>query len=276
MTEEQQSEDIARGSVLPDAGGSASGQHDSASADEAAKDARAGKSARTVAKAAQQSQRDPKSKLGAHVKASSGWLGYEDVLYILICCLIAIVVASVLRMFVFGLYMIPSGSMEDTLEVGDHIVTNRLAPRIVKLHRGDVVVFKDPANWLHSTNIYASNDLVKRVIGLPGDVVACKGAGAPVTVNGVAVDESAYIKDGVQPSSFAFKTKVTDGNIFVLGDNRANSADSRYHADDGNHGLVPLGRVKGVAMLDYWPASRFQVVHSHRDVFARVPGATHS
>ncbi|WEV72431.1 signal peptidase I [Bifidobacterium sp. ESL0790] len=224
---------------------------------------------------AEETRRDIKSKLGAHVK-EGGKLTFDDVLYILICCLIAIVIASVLRLFVFGLYAIPSGSMEDTLEVGDHIVTNRLSPKIFKLQRGDVVVFKDPANWLQSNDIYASNDLVKRVIGLPGDVVACKGAGYPVTVNGVAIDESSYIKDGVQPSGFSFKVKVTPGNIFVLGDNRANSADSRYHANDGNHGLVPLGRVKGVAMLDYWPASRFKVVKSHHDVFAKVPGAVHS
>lgn len=223
----------------------------------------------------EKTRRNPKSKVGAHVK-EGGKFTFDDVLYILICCLIAIVIASLLRFFVFGLYAIPSGSMEDTLEVGDHIVTNRISPKVFKLQRGDVVVFKDPANWLQSTDIYASNDLVKRVIGLPGDVVACKGVGYPVTVNGVAINESSYLKKGVQPSNFEFKVKVTPNNIFVLGDNRANSADSRYHANDGNHGLVPLGRVKGVAMLDYWPASRFKVVKSYHDVFVKVPDAAHS
>lgn len=166
--------------------------------------------------------------------------------------------------------------METTLNIGDHIVTNRLAKPVLKLRRGDVVVFKDPANWLQSENIFASNDLVKRLIGLPGDVVACKGYGEPVTVNGVAIDESSYLKAGVKPSKFAFKMKVTPGNVFVLGDNRANSADSRYHPDDGNHGLVPLDRIKGVAMLTYMPTSRFGVVHAHHDVFAKVGGIAHS
>lgn len=218
-----------------------------------------------------------KKKSGpAHAKDTSGRITVQDVLSVLIYCLIAVIVVSLLRIFVIGLYVVPSGSMETTLNIGDHIVTNRLAKPILKLKRGDVVVFKDPANWLNSENVFASNDLVKRLIGLPGDTVACKGNGAPVTINGVPIDETSYLKAGVQPSSFPFKMKVTPGNVFVLGDNRANSADSRYHTNDGNHGLVPLDRIKGVAMLTYLPVSRFGVVQAHHEVFAKVGGVAHS
>ncbi|WEV65808.1 signal peptidase I [Bifidobacterium sp. ESL0764] len=217
-----------------------------------------------------------KKKTGpAHAKDTSGHITVPDIISVLIYCLVAVIVVSLLRIFVIGLYVVPSGSMETTLNIGDHIVTNRLAKPVLKLRRGDVVVFKDPANWLQSENVFASNDLVKRLIGLPGDVVACKGKGSPVTINGVPIDESSYLKAGAQPSKFAFKTKVTPGNVFVLGDNRGNSADSRYHPDDGNHGLVPLDRIKGVAMLTYMPASRFGVVHAHHDVFAKVGGIAH-
>ncbi|WEV52945.1 signal peptidase I [Bifidobacterium sp. ESL0704] len=199
-----------------------------------------------------------------------------DIISTLIYCMVAVIIVSFLRIFVVGFYVVPSRSMETTLDIGDHIVTNRLAKPILKLRRGDVVVFKDPANWLKSENAFASNDLVKRLIGLPGDVVACKGYGEPVTINGVPIDESSYLKAGEKPSKFAFKVKVTPGNVFVLGDNRGNSADSRYHPNDGNHGLVPLDRIKGVAMLTYMPASRFGVVHAHHDVFAKVGGVAHS
>ncbi|MDF7640019.1 signal peptidase I [Bifidobacterium sp. ESL0784] len=218
-----------------------------------------------------------KKKVGpAHAKDTSGRLTVQDIISVLLYCLVAVIIVSLLRIFVIGLYVVPSGSMETSLNIGDHIVTNRLAKPVLKLRRGDVVVFKDPANWLNSKNVFASNDLVKRLIGLPGDTVACEGSGAPVTVNGVPINESSYLKAGVAPSNFAFKTKVTPGNVFVLGDNRANSADSRYHADDGNHGLVPLDRIRGVAMLTFMPISRFGVVHAHHEVFTKVGGAAHS
>lgn len=218
-----------------------------------------------------------KKKTGlAHAKDTSGRVTVQDIISVLIYCMVAVIIVSLLRIFVIGLYVVPSGSMETSLNIGDHIVTNRLAKPVLKLKRGDVVVFKDPANWLNSENVFASNDLVKRLIGLPGDTVACKGNGAPVTVNGVPIDESSYLKAGVKPSNFAFKMKVTPGNVFVLGDNRANSADSRYHTDDGNHGLVPLDRIKGVAILIYMPTSRFGPVHAHHDVFAKVGGASHT
>ena len=152
----------------------------------------------------------------------------------LIWCGIPIVIVLLVRMFLFGFYVIPSGSMLNTIEPGDRVITSKLTPKVFKLQRGDVVVFKDPDHWLQQENSgrFGGDYLIKRLIGLPGDTVACEGPGKPVTVNGVAIDETSYIRSGVDPSSFAFSEKVTAGHVFVMGDNRANSADSRYHQDD--------------------------------------------
>ncbi|MBB2955481.1 signal peptidase I [Bifidobacterium commune] len=184
-----------------------------------------------------------------------------------------LLVLVLLRMFAIGVYVIPSSSMEDTIAIGDRLITNRLAGPLKTVKRGDVVVFSDPARWLVGKQSHGSDDLIKRVIGMPGDMVECKGGGAPVTVNGVAIDESVYLKPGVEPSIFPFSVKVTAGNVFVMGDNRANSADSRYHADDGNGGLVPMKNIIGVAMLTFWPFAHFRTMNSHHEVFESVPDA---
>jgi signal peptidase I len=200
----------------------------------------------------------------------------KDVLDLLVLLIVLVLVMTFLRVFVVGAYRIPSGSMEGTIEIGDRVITNRLAPKIVPLKRGDIIVFKDPANWLGSSDGLESHDLIKRLIGLPGDIVACEGKGKPVTVNGVAIDEKAYTRKGVSPSDFSFRVKVTQGNVFVMGDNRSNSADSRYHQDDGNHGLVPISRVRGIAFLTLSPIRHIGVLRSHHEVFDSVPGAAHS
>ena len=136
-----------------------------------------------------------------------------------------------------------------------------------------MVVFKDPDHWLQQENSgrFGGDYLIKRLIGLPGDTVACEGPGKPVTVNGVAIDETSYIRSGVDPSSFAFSEKVTAGHVFVMGDNRANSADSRYHQDDSSHGLVPVPDVVGVGLVKYWPLNHISTLDAHHDVFKDVP-----
>lgn len=191
----------------------------------------------------------------------------------LIWCGVPVAIVLLVRMFLIGFYVIPSGSMMDTIEPGDRVITTKLTPKLFSLRRGDVVVFKDPDHWLQEENSgrLGGDFLIKRLIGLPGDTVACEGPGQPVTVNGVAIDESSYIRSGVDPSSFAFKVKVTAGHIFVLGDNRANSADSRYHQDDSSHGLVPIDDVVGVGLATYWPLSRIGTLDAHHDVFKDVP-----
>ena len=183
-------------------------------------------------------------------------------------------VVAVLRIFLFSIYVIPSGSMENTLGVGDRILTtHRLTRSMMAPRRGDVVVFTDPANWLgeESTPSFRGSHLVKRLIGMPGDTVACKGHGAPVTVNGVALDESSYLRPGVEPSSFAFKVKVDPGYVFVMGDNRSNSADSRLHKDDGHNGLVPMDNIKGTALLTYYPVGSWKLLNNQHKVFDAVP-----
>ncbi|NMN02593.1 signal peptidase I [Bifidobacterium panos] len=188
-------------------------------------------------------------------------------------CGVPVVVMLLVRILLIGCYTIPSGSMLDTIQIGDRVAASKLTPRFFSLKRGDVVVFHDPANWLggESSSSSKGDYLIKRLIGLPGDVVECAGAGQPITINGVAVDESAYLKSDVQPSSFAFKVTVTAGHVFVMGDNRSNSADSRYHQDDGQHGLVPVSDIVGVAIFRYWPLNRIGLLDSHHEVFDNVP-----
>jgi len=196
--------------------------------------------------------------------------GWKDTL---VWCGIPIIIVLLVRVFLIGFYVIPSGSMMDTIEPGDRVITSKLTPKVFKLQRGDVVVFKDPDHWLSQENSggLGGSYLIKRLIGLPGDTVACEGAGKPITVNGIAVDESAYLRPGVDPSAFAFTVTVTKGHVFVMGDNRANSADSRYHQDDSSHGLVPIADVVGVGLAKYWPLNRIGTLDAHHEVFKDVP-----
>ena len=164
------------------------------------------------------------------------------------------------RTFVFNVYVIPSRSMEDTLQIGDRVFASRLTPRLFTLHRGDIIVFKDPADWMEGeqlpTNLMSIIDsnryLIKRVIGLPGDIVQVKDGYTYI---------SAYLKSGVNPSDSPFSVTVTDSNVFVLGDNRSNSRDSRYHLDDGNNGLVPYDDIQGVALFRFWPFTRIGILN---------------
>lgn len=207
-----------------------------------------------------------------HSSASSAW---HDVL---IWCGIPVLVVLLIRIVLIGCYVIPSGSMRDTIQPGDRVATSKLAPSIDGLHRGDIIVFDDPSNWLSQEDRGAlgGDYLIKRLIGLPGDVVECDGAGEPIRINGVAVDERAYLRDGVEPSAFAFRVEVSAGHVFVMGDNRANSADSRYHQDDSEHGLVPIKNIVGVAVARYWPIARIGTLDSHHDTFADVPFGQHN
>lgn len=190
--------------------------------------------------------------------------------------LIPILIMVLLRVFLIGVYVIPSGSMLDTLQIGDRIMTWKLAGETSPLVRGDIIVFKDPDHWLgaeEDQNPLGGDFLVKRLIGLPGDRVQCCNASGQVMINGHAIDEKSYLRPGVAPSEIEFDVKVTPGHLFVMGDNRPNSADSRYHAND-DHGLVPINDVVGVAKLVYWPIDRWRILKTPTEVFKNVGGVS--
>jgi signal peptidase I len=206
--------------------------------------------------------------------------------------LAAVVLSFVLKTFVIQSFWIPSSSMEDTLAKSDRVIVTKLAPGIWDVHRGDIVVFKDPGGWTSSAQELpaehglsawikgaaqalglapASSEefLIKRVIGMGGDRVACTGGGAPLTVNGVEIDEP-YLKPGSDPSRAEFDVVVPEGAIWVMGDNRDNSADSRAHQEGELKGAVSLDDVVGVAKIRTWPLNRLGILRNPGSVFADV------
>lgn len=189
---------------------------------------------------------------------------------------IALVLAFLIKTFLVQAFVIPSGSMQNTLAINDRVLVNRFANWMGdEPHRGDVVVFKDPGDWLDEQpakpkNLFSkaltsvgllpedNGDLIKRVIGVGGDHVACKGKGAPVTVNGVPLAESNYLYPGNAPSWLAFDVVVPPGHLWVMGDHREVSQDSRPHeATKKGDGMVPVGNVVGIAVLKVWPPAHF-------------------
>lgn len=216
---------------------------------------------------------------------------------VVIVVAMALALSFVVKTWLLQAFYIPSGSMEDTLLVGDRVVVSKLTPGPVDLQRGDVVVFEDPGGWLevappieragvsgalHSALTFvgllpaeSEDHLIKRVIGLPGDQVACCTTGKRLTVNGVEVTES-YLKPGDQPSSVPFDITVPDGQVWVMGDHRSDSEDSRFHdpSGKGREGAVPIASITGRAIATVWPLSRADWLSDHPEVFAAVPGPT--
>jgi signal peptidase I len=187
---------------------------------------------------------------------------------------IALVLALVIKSFVVQAFWIPSGSMENTLEVNDRVLINKLVYHLRPIHRGDIVVFDGTGSWNFGppadSNIFSkavselegivgiSHDsaiYIKRVIGLPGDHVVCCNAGQ-VTVNGVPLSESSYLYPGNQPSADNFSITVPPGRLWVMGDHRGVSYDSRGHQGDPGGGTIPESGVLGRAFVIIWPPSR--------------------
>ncbi|MGO1317925.1 MAG: signal peptidase I, partial [Cellulomonadaceae bacterium] len=203
----------------------------------------------------------------------------------------ALVLSWVVKTFLAQPFYIPSISMEDTLLVGDRVIVSKLAPGPFDLHHGDVIVFKDPGGWLEDTpeptglqRVVApalrfvgllpedsGSHLIKRAIGLPGDRVACCTTDGTLTVNGTAIDESPYIKPGSAPSQVEFDVVVPQDSLWVMGDNRQHSHDSRFTGGLPGGGFVPLDDVVGVALLKVWPLDRVSVMRNPADVFEEVP-----
>lgn len=224
-------------------------------------------------------------------RPATAWSWVRETAIILVS---ALVLSLVVKTFLVQAFFIPSQSMRETLVENDRILVSKLTPGPFDLRRGDIVVFKDPGGWLppavdvpRSAVAQGLNDaltfigllpqdagehLVKRVIGLPGDRVACAGPGEPVTVNGVPIDET-YIAPGSEPSEKKFKVTVPDGSLWVMGDNRQRSADSRYNMEKPGGGAVPIANVVGEAFITVWPVDRFTLLRNPSAVFATVPDA---
>ncbi len=181
------------------------------------------------------------------------------------------------KAFVTQAFLIPSGSMEQTIRPGDRVLVNKLVYRVRGVARGDIVVFTGtgswgpspaaPGNpvlrWYHEVLTAAGltsngTDYIKRVIGLPGDRVACCDPHGHITVNGVPLRESGYLYPGERPSQERFSVTVPPGRLWVMGDHRSDSADSRGHADDPGEGTIPESAVVGRAFLIVWPPSQLR------------------
>lgn len=186
----------------------------------------------------------------------------------------ALVLSILVRTFIFQAFYVPSESMENTLLKNDRIVVNKVSTKLTGIHRGDVVVFHDPGGWLgagfpnpYDTQIgrilqfigivpaNSGNDLVKRVVGIGNDTLECCDVDGHILVNGRALQEN-YIKPGNGTDQVTFKVIVPEGKVFVMGDNRGNSEDSRFHLDK-NNGMVPLSEIVGRVSLKVWPLDRF-------------------
>ncbi len=215
---------------------------------------------------------------------------------VLVIVAIALAVSFLVKTFLVRSFYIPSGSMERTLLKDDRILVDQLTPRFGGYARGDVVVFRDPGGWLPPTVQQArpplvegmdwvlsvvglsapdsKDHLIKRIIGMPGDHVVCCNAVGQITVNDVPIDESSYVSlaDGQSaPQEVPFDVTVPENSLWVLGDNRDHSRDSRYNRDQPSQGFVPLDNVVGRAFLITWPLDRFGLIDFHHDVFAGVP-----
>jgi signal peptidase I len=212
---------------------------------------------------------DNDAKSGAKRKRHFG----RDLAVIVIA---ALVLTILLKAFVVQVFSIPSGSMENTLLPGDRILVNKMVYRFRSIERGDIVVFSGSGSWDLATPGPSNpvvrflddarslvgiagpgTDYVKRVIGVPGDHVVCCNAEGQVTVNGVALSEESFIYPGAAPSQIRFNITVPRGRLWVMGDNRADSDDSRYRSSDPGSGTVPESAVVGRAFLIIWPLSRF-------------------
>jgi signal peptidase I len=209
---------------------------------------------------------------------------------------VAVLIALVLKTFLVQAFVIPSGSMEQTIRIGDRVLVDKLTPWFgAQPRRGDVVVFRDPGGWLQGEQAPAKEDpvvvkqikegltfigllpsddekdLIKRVVGVGGDRVRCCDAQGRVTVNGVPLDED-YLNPGDAPSTIRFDVTVPEGRLWVMGDHRSNSADSRVHRDREYGGTVSEDQVVGRAVVIAWPFGHWSTL-AEPDTYASVGDA---
>jgi signal peptidase I len=207
---------------------------------------------------------------------------------------VAVGIVLLITTFVAKPFSIPSGSMENTLQVGDRVLVNRAVYHVRPIERGDIVVFDGSDSFIPSSEVPARNpiagvmtwlgqsigivapdstDFIKRVIGVPGDRVACCDAQGRMTVNGTPLEESSYLFTGDVPSTQSFDVVVPQGMLWVMGDHRSNSADSRAHMGDPGGGFVPESKVVGRGMVVLWPPSHLGTLPIP-DTFASIAPST--
>ncbi len=205
---------------------------------------------------------------------TSAWAWVRETVIIVVA---ALVLSALVRAFLVQAFFVPSESMQDTLQVSDRILASKISTTLGGVQRGEVVVFKDPGGWLppmlpepegvrgavRTTLTFigllpsdSGQDLVKRVIGVAGDRVACCDAQGRILLNGVALDEDYIIGPTNQ---VLFDVVVPPGEVFVMGDNRGDSRDSRYHLEVDNGG-VPVGDVVGKVQWVIWPLHRWSTL----------------
>jgi signal peptidase I len=193
---------------------------------------------------------------------------------------VALLLAVIIKTYAIQAFYIPSGSMENTLEINDRVLVNKIVYHTRDIHRGDIVVFNGDGSWDPGSIPVTGNFiqqfadgfasmfgfghpgdiLIKRVIGIPGDHVACCDAQGRVTVNNVPLNEQSYLYPGSAPSLSRFNITVPAGRLWVMGDNRFYSDDSRDHQADPGGGTVPESAVIGRAFIIIWPPSRWRLL----------------
>lgn len=217
---------------------------------------------------------------------------------VVIVVVLAVVLSLIAKTWLVQSFWIPSASMNTTLVRDDRVIVSKLTPGPFNLGHGDIVVFEDPGGWLdpdvqpaEQTGITAAinqgltwvgllpedkgNHLIKRVIGLPGDRVQCCGEDGRLILNGVPIDEP-YVNFGDEPSEIMFDITVPPGKIWVMGDHRSDSRDSRYQPEDVRGGLsesgtVPTDLVVGRAFAVVWPLTNLQWLSEPEATFENVP-----
>lgn len=222
---------------------------------------------------------------GARPKRKAMPVWQESVLLLTI----ALVLAVVVKAFFVQAFYIPSGSMRDTLVQNDRILVQKVSYWTGAPERGDIVVFDDPGGWLGADDIRTADDpvsqvlelfglfptgghLVKRVVGVGGDNVRCCDRAGRIVVNGVPLREQEYLFEGARPSRIRFDIDVPDGRLWVMGDNRPNSADSRLHLGDPGGGTVAVEDVVGKVFSVVWPLDNAEVL-DRPVTFEDVPAA---
>ncbi|CAB4535631.1 MAG: signal peptidase I [Actinobacteria bacterium] len=236
---------------------------------------------------------EPKTALGRFLRRSQKNVFVAFFIDVLSVVGAALILSLLIKTFLLRSFFIPSGSMLETLQINDRIFVNELVPNVIAPERGDVVVFRDPGGWLGSLEPAkakpiveqgvefflsafgliapdSSQHLVKRIIGKPGDHVVCCSLSEKLTINGVEITEP-YLSPGSKPSTKQFDVIIPADSYWMMGDNRGNSEDSRFHGDLPNKGFVNKKFIVGRAFVVSWPQTHWKWLDNYPDVFKSVP-----